>query len=155
GVARAEVVAFAVDARGNPEKRAPPPLSASAGTLSPPTSHGDGSTTWTLTAPTTIGTRVVTLRAGGASTTVALRPGPPRTIDVLPPKEPLPAGLDAAVTVEARVRDDEGSPVSGATLTAALAGGRVLGTSERGGGLYAIELVPPRDAGRGTAQLHV
>jgi len=40
-------------------------------------------------------------------------------------------------------------------LTAALAGGRVLGTSERGGGLYAIELVPPRDAGRGSAQLHV
>ena len=155
GAARAEVVAFAVDARGNPERRALPPLSASAGTLSAPTSHGDGSTTWTLTAPSTIGTHAVTLRAGGATTSVTLRPGPPRTIEVLTPKEPLPAGLDAAVSVDARVLDADGSPVPGARLTAALEGGRVLGTSERGGGLYAIELVPPRDAGRGTAQLHV
>lgn len=158
GSARAEVIAFAVDARGNPERRALPPLSASAGKLSAPASRGDGSTTWTLTAPSTIGSGAVTLRAGAATTAVKLRPGPPRTIEVLPPKDPLPAGLDAAVTVEARVLDADGSPVPGARLTAALEGGRVLGTSEsgsRGGGLYAIELVPPRDAGRGTAQLHV
>ncbi len=155
GAAKAEVVAFAVDARGNPEKRAPPSLTTTAGALSEPLPRGDGSTTWTLTAPATIGDGKVTLRAGGAATTVALRPGPPRAIEVLTPKEPLPAGLDAAVTVEARVRDAEGSPVSGATLTAALAGGRVLGISERGGGLYTIELVPPPDAGRGTALLHV
>ena len=155
GSARAEIVAFAVDARGHPERRAPPPLSASAGTLSPPTSRGDGSTTWTFTAPTTIGSGAVRLRAGGASTTVALHPGPPRAIEVLAPKEPLPAGLDAAVTVDVRVTDADGSPVTGATLSAALAGGRVLGTSERGGGRYTIELVPPRDAGRGTALLHV
>ncbi|HEX9102435.1 MAG TPA: Ig-like domain-containing protein, partial [Polyangia bacterium] len=158
GAAHAEIVAFAVDARGNPERRAPPPLSASAGTLSPPIPRGDGSTTWTLTAPSTIGAGAVTLRAAGAATTVALRPGPPRAIEVLAPREPLPAGLDAAVTVEARVRDAEGSPVDGATLTAAMAGGRVLGTSAlgaRGHGAYAIELVPPRDAGRGSALLHV
>jgi hypothetical protein len=157
GAARAEIVAFAVDPRGNPERRAPPLLSASAGTLSPPTSRGDGSTTWTFTAPATIGNGAVTLRTGGASTAIALRPGPPRSIEVLP-KEPLPAGLDAAVSVEVRVRDAEGSPVTGATLTAALAGGRVLGTSEvgsHGKGLYAVELVPPRDAGRGSALLHV
>ena len=154
GAARAEIVAFAVDARGHPEKRAPPPLAASAGTLSPPVARGDGSTTWSLTAPAAIGSGGVTLRAGGASTTVALRPGPPRSIELVP-KEPLPAGLDAAVTVDVRVKDAEGSPVPGATLTAALEGGRVLGTSDRGGGLYAIELVPPRDAGRGTALLHV
>ena len=155
GIARAEIVAFAVDARGNPEKRAPPPLSASAGTLSPPVAHGDGSTTWTFTAPAALGSGAVTLRAGTATTTVTLHPGPPRSIEVLPPKEPLPAGLDAAVTVEARVLAADGSPVTGATLAAALAGGRVLATSERGKGLYTIELVPPRDAGKGTALLHV
>jgi hypothetical protein len=155
GAAHAEVVAFAVDARGNPERRAPPPLQASAGTLSPPTPRGDGSTTWSFTAPSVIGNGAVTLRGGGASTSLALRPGPPRAIEVLPPKEPLPAGLDAAVTVDVRVRDADGSPVTGATLSAALAGGRVLATSERGKGLYAVELVPPRDAGRGTALLHV
>jgi hypothetical protein len=155
GAARAEIVAFAVDARGNPERRAPPLVAASAGALSPPISRGDGSTTWTFTAPATIGFGAVTLRTGGASTTIALRPGPPRAIEVLTPKEPLPAGLDAAVTVDVRVRDAEGSPVAGATLTAALAGGRVLGTAERGKGLYSIELVPPRDAGRGTALLHI
>ena len=54
-----------------------------------------------------------------------------------------------------RVSDAAGSPVTGATLTAALAGGRVLGVSERNKGLYAVELVPPRDAGRGAARLHV
>ena len=155
GVARAEVVAFAVDARGHPERRAPPPLLASAGTLSAPTSRGDGSTTWSFTAPQSLGAGAVTLRGGAASTTIALRPGPPRAIEVVTPKEPLPAGLDAVVTVEVRVRDAEGSPVTGATLTAALAGGRVLGTSERGNGVYTIELVPPHDAGRGTALLHV
>ena len=155
GAAKAEIVAFAVDARGNPEKRAPPSLTTNAGTLSPPQPRGDGSTTWTLTAPSTIGDGKVILGAGGATTTLALRPGPPRTLELLTPKEPLPAGLDVAVTVEARVRDADGSKVEGATLTAALAGGRVIGTSERGGGLYAIELVPPRDAGRGTALLHV
>ena len=158
GTARAEIVAFAVDARGNPERRAPPPLSASAGTLSPPTPRGDGSTSWTLTAPPTIGAGAVRLRAAGASTTVTLRPGPPRSIEVVPPKEPLPAGLDAAVPVDVLVRDADGSPVSGATLSAAIAGGRVLGTSEvgpRAPGRYTVELVPPRDAGRGTALLHV
>ncbi|MDB4967183.1 MAG: hypothetical protein JWN44_2872, partial [Myxococcales bacterium] len=62
---------------------------------------------------------------------------------------------EAAVNVEVRLRDAAGAPVPGARLSAALAGGRVLGTSERGNGLYAIELVPPRDAGRGTALLHV
>jgi hypothetical protein len=155
GAARAEVVAFAVDARGNPERRAPPPLTANAGTLSPPTPRGDGAFTWTLTAPLTIGPGAVTLRAGPAMTEVALRPGPPRIIDVVTPKEPLPAGLDAAVTVDARVTDADSSPVTGATLTAALAGGRVLGVTERGRGLYTIELVPPRDAGRGAALLHV
>ncbi|MGZ3438126.1 MAG: hypothetical protein ACXVDD_01335 [Polyangia bacterium] len=154
GSARAEIVAFAVDARGNPERRAPPLLSASAGTLSPPIPRGDGSTIWTFTAPATIGNGAVTLRTGGASTAIALRPGPPRSIEVLT-REPLPAGLDAAVTVEVRLRDAEGSPVAGATLRAALAGGRVLGTSERGNGLYTVELVPPRDAGRGSALLHV
>ena len=144
-------------ARQSRAARAAARLRASAGTLSPPTSRGDGSTTWTLTAPTSLGTGAVTLRAGGATTTVALRPGPPRAIEVLTPKEPLPAGLDAAVTVEVRVRDAERLAGAGATLTAALAGGRVLGTSERARAarLYAIELVPPRDAGRGTALLHV
>lgn len=155
GSARAEVIAFAVDARGNPEKRAPPSLSADAGTLSPPTPRGDGSTTWTLTAPAAIGRGAVTVRGGGAETRVVLRPGPPRTIEVLPPSEPLPAGRDAPVTVEARLRDGAGSPVAGARLTAALAGGRVVGVRDKGGGLYAIELVPPPDAGRGTALLHV
>jgi len=154
GAAHAEVVAFAVDARGNPERRAPPALTASAGTLSPPMLRGDGSTTWTFTAPAALGTGAVTLRGGGAATTLALRPGPPRSIEVLP-KEPLPAGVDVAVHVDVLVRDADGSPVTGATLQAALAGGRVLATSERGKGIYTVELVPPRDAGRGTALLHV
>jgi hypothetical protein len=155
GAATAEVVAFAVDARGHPERRAPPPLQASAGALSPASRRGDGSTRWTFTAPAALDGGGVVLHTGGASTRIALRPGPPRRVEVLPPKEPLPAGLDAAVAVEVRVTDADGSPVTGATLAAALAGGHVLSTSERGGGLYAVELVPPRDPGRGTALLHV
>ena len=155
GAARAEVVAFSVDARGEPERHAPPPLSADAGTLSPPAVRGDGLTTWTFTAPNQVGSGAATLRTPGATTKVALRPGPPRAIELVAPAETLPAGLEAAVTVDVRVRDGAGTPVSGARLAAALAGGRVLGVSERGSGVYAVELVPPRDAGRGTALLHV
>ena len=158
GVARAEVVAFAVDARGNPERRSPPLLSADAGSLSPPTARGDGSTSWTFTAPAALpagGDGAVTLRAAGGQTRITLRPGPPRAIEVRMPTEALPAGLEAAVPVEVRVRDEAGSPVAGAELTAALAGGRVVGVRERGQGRYVVELVPPRDPGRGSAILHV
>jgi hypothetical protein len=85
---------------------------------------------------------------------VALRPGAPRAIEI-ETREPLAAGSDTPATVEARVSDGAGTPVPGATLTAALAGGRVRAIRELGGGRYAIELVPPRDPGKGTAQLHV
>ena len=154
--ARAEVVAFAVDARGHPERRAPPPLAASAGTLVGAEAARRRLDDLELHRADARSTRARSRCAPPAPRPrIALRPGPPRAIEVLAPKEPLPAGLDAVVTVDVRVRDADGSPVTGATLTAALAGGRVIGTSERGNGLYAVELVPPRDAGRGTALLHV
>jgi hypothetical protein len=154
GRARAEIVAFAVDARGNPERRAPPPLTASAGNLSPPSVRGDGSTVWTLTAPNGIGAGAVDVRAPGGQTRVQLKPGAPRAIEVSA-AEPLAAGSDAVATVNARVVDGAGTPVAGATLKAALAGGRVVGVRETGGGNYAVDVVPPRDPGRGAARLHV
>jgi hypothetical protein len=154
GRAQAEIVAFAVDPRGNPERRAPPPLAADAGTLSPPTTRGDGSATWTLTAPAGIGSGAVQLRAPGGELRVGLRPSVPRAIEVVT-KEPLSAGSDAPGSVEARVSDGAGTPVTGATLSAALAGGRVTGIRELGAGRYEIALVPPRDPGKGTARLHV
>jgi Carboxypeptidase regulatory-like domain len=155
GRAQAEIVAFSVDARGNPEKRAPPALTADRGNLSQPEVHGDGSTTWTFTAPSSMGPGKAGLRAGGASAAVTLRPAPPLAIQVVQPPQPLPAGSDAPVSVEVRVRDAGGAPVSGAELTATLAGGRVVTTSEKAPGRYAVELVPPRDPGRGSATLHV
>jgi hypothetical protein len=155
GAARAEVVAFAVDARGNPERRAAPALTADAGVLSPPTARGDGSTTWSFTAPAALGPGFVTLRTPGGQARLELRPGPPRAIEVTPPAEPLPAGSDVPVAVDVRVRDGAGSPVAGAALTATLAGGRVVGVHARGFGRYAVEVVPPRDPGRGRTMLHV
>ncbi len=155
GLAQAEIIAFAVDARGHPEKRAPPPLTADRGTLSPPSLYGDGATTWSLTAPASMGPGRLQLHAGSASSTVTLRPAPPLSIQIVTPPEPLPAGSDRAVEVEVRVRDGGGAPVAGAELQATLAGGRVLKVVERAPGRYGVELIPPHDPGRGTATLHV
>jgi hypothetical protein len=153
GHAQAEIVAFAVDGRGNPEKRAPPPLTADRGNLSQAQVHGDGSTTWTLTAPT--GSGKALLRAGSATAMVTLRPAPPLNIQIVQPREPLPAGNEAVVPIEVRVRDVGGAPVAGAQLSATLAGGRVVRSVEKGPGRYTVELVPPHDPGRGTAMLRV
>ncbi len=155
GSAHAEVVAYAVDARGNPERSAPPELTADVGALSPPEARGDGSTAWIYTAPATLGSGAAQLRAPGADARVLLRAGRPKSLVVTVPKEPLSAGLDRPVTIEARLSDAAGAPVSGAELHATLAGGRVVGVHDRGAGRYAIELLTPRDAGRGEAQLHV
>jgi hypothetical protein len=155
GQAKAEIIAYAVDARGHPEKRVVPPLGADRGTLSPAAPFGDGSTTWTLTAPASAGPGRVALKAGTATALVTLRPAPPLAIQVMPPAEPLPAGSDRSVEIEVRVRDAGGAPVSGAELQATLAGGHVQKVTERAPGRYAVELVPPRDPGRGAATLHV
>jgi hypothetical protein len=160
GRSHAEVIAYAVDERGVPEKSAPPDLTADAGTLSPAELRGDGSTAWIYTAPSTMATMgpgapEVRLHAPGGETRIALRAGPPRRLVVTPPSEPLQAGFDSPATLEARLTDAAGAPVAGAELHATLAGGRVLRVRDRGAGRYAIDLVPPRDSGRGTAQLHV
>lgn len=160
GSAHAEVIAYAVDARGTPEKSAPPELTADAGTLSPPELRGDGSTAWIYTAPATMtttgtGAAEVRLHAPDGETRIALRAGRPRRLVVTPPSEPLQAGFDSPAMLEAKLTDAAGAPVAGAELHATLAGGRVLRVRDRGAGRYAIDLVPPRDPGRGTAQLHV
>jgi hypothetical protein len=168
GQSRAEVVAFAVDARGNPERGRAPRLSAERGTLSPPQPRADGVWSWTFTAPEGTGSGAVRLRGGTeassakrseawvgtAEARVTLRPAPPFRIE-LEPGEPLGAGVQEPAEVTVRVVDAFGSPVTGAELQAALAGGRVIGTRELGGGSYAISVVPPRDPGRGAARLHV
>jgi hypothetical protein len=155
GRSRADVVVFAVDARGNPERRGVPPLSADRGQLGEPQAHGDGSTTWRFTAPAQLGSGAAVLRAGAVTTRIALRPGPATRLDVQAPKEPLGAGAEVARRVEVRVRDASGSPVIGARLEAQVAGGHVAGIEELGDGAYALSVVPPRDPGRGTTQLHV
>jgi hypothetical protein len=155
GHALAEVLAFAIDARGNPEKRAPPVLSASSGTLSAPSGRGDGATTWTLTAPASTGSGKLALKTGGATATVALRPAPPLSIQIMPPPEPLPAGSEQPASIEVRVRDAGGAPVAGVELASTLQGGRVLRAVEKSPGRYSIDLIPPRDPGRGTARLRV
>jgi hypothetical protein len=152
GRAMAEIIAFSVEARG---KRATPLLSADRGALSPPEVHGDGSTTWTFTAPSSTGPGKATLHTGGALTSVSLRPAPPLSIQVVKPAEPLPAGSEMPVPVEVRVRDAGGAPVSGAQLTATLAGGRVVRTREKAPGRYSVEVLPPVDPGRGSTTLRV
>jgi hypothetical protein len=154
GHARAEIVAFAIDARGHPERRAPPALTCSVGALSLPTARGDGSWTWTFTAPAKLGSTNVDLQAANTRARIGLRPGPPRQLRVSA-GEPLGAGSDQPTRVEVHVADGVGSPVTGARLKATLQGGRVLGVEEIGAGSYAVVLVPPRDPGRGQASLHV
>jgi len=155
GHAQAEVVAFAVDARGNPERNRAPSATAEAGTLSQPEARGDGLWSWRFTAPSGVPrSGQVTLRAAGSSTAIALRPAPPFHLRLLP-SEPLAAGLDEPQTLEVRLDDGNGSPVGGARLTASLQGGRVVGVREREPGRYALTVVPPHDPGRGATSLHV
>jgi hypothetical protein len=154
GRARAEIVAFLIDARGAPERRAIPSLRVDRGTLSTARARGDGSVTWTYTAPTTPGDGVATLRAGATLSRLALRPGAPREVSVVQPADPLDAGSPKERTIEVQVRDAVGSAVSGARLSATLKGGRVAGIGELGDGRYAVRVVPPRDPDRG-AFLHV
>jgi hypothetical protein len=154
GRAHAQVVAFAVDARGAPEVKRPPALSADRGTLSAPVQRGPGLFSWTYTAPPGVASGVVAFKAGPAEATLKLHPAPPFHVELVTPDEPLGAGSDKA-TVEVKVADEGGSPLSGAQLTATLAGGKVHSVSEKSGGRYAIALTPPRDPGRGFAALHV
>jgi hypothetical protein len=155
GRSRAEVVAFAVDGRGAPERSKAPQLATDRGTLSQPQPHGDGAFSWTYTAPAQLADGKVAITAGGAGTRLTLRPAPPYRIAYGEPKEPVGAGSDAPQAIEVRVEDAAGSPVEGARLTATLAGGRVIGAEELGGGRYAIKVIAPRDPGRGAATLHV
>jgi hypothetical protein len=154
GRARAEIVAFVIDARGAPERRTIPALRVDRGTLSTPRARGDGSVTWTYTAPTTPGDGAAALRAGTTLSRLGLRPGAPRELTVIPPADPLDAGSQKERAIEVRVRDAAGSPVSGARLIATLKGGRVAGVGEVGEGRYDVRVVPPRDPDRG-ALLHV
>jgi hypothetical protein len=153
GRARAEVVAFAVDARGAPERNKPPALSVDRGALSPPQARGDGSTSWTFIAPAGA-TGAAMLRAGSAQARIGLRPAPPYKLE-LSAGDALAAGSNAPASVEVRVRDAAGAPVPGARLTATLAGGRVTSIEERAPGRYTINVIAPRDPGRGSAALHV
>jgi hypothetical protein len=148
------VVAFAVDARGNPEHKKAPELTADRGTLSAPQPRSDGVWSWTFTAPWEVGQAPVLLHAAQSATRITLRPGPPFHLELVPP-EPLPAGSDQPVEILVRVLDDSGSPVRGAELQASLLGGRVVGVREVGDGSYAIRVIPPRDPGRGSTALHV
>jgi hypothetical protein len=154
GRAHAQVVAFAVDERGSPMRLVSPVLAADRGQLSPAISHGDGSTTWTLTAPSTRGDGKITLRVGETVAEVALRPAPPFRLEV-PAPPPLMAGSNAPALVEVRLVDGAGAPVAGAELAATLAGGRVLGIDPAGPGIFHVRLLPPADPGRGSAALHV
>jgi hypothetical protein len=157
GHARAEVVAFAVDARGNPERNRAPQVVVERGSLSPPQARGDGVWSWTFTAPAEVGTNPILLHAGNAATRIWLKPAPPFHLTLVPLEEPLPAGSAQPVEVQVRVLDESESPVAGAELQATILGGRVLGVREvpEERGLYAIRLLPPRDPGRGATPLHV
>jgi hypothetical protein len=157
GRARAQVVAFAVDARGRPEKRGPPPLHADRGTLAHEAPRSDGAALFSLTAPSSVAGGHVLLKAGTAQLKLPLHPAPPFSLEVTPPTEPLAAGSDAPLPVDVRIRDRGGAPVAGATVEARLTGGRVLGVEEVADapGRYRVRVVPPRDPGRGTASLHV
>jgi len=153
GWARAEVVAFAVDARGQPERTRPPALTVARGTLSSPQAHGDGAWSWTYSAPT--GAGPVIIEAPTARTRIVLRPAPPFELSLEEPPEPLGAGTERPQTIFVNVRDRAGEPVAGARLTATLAGGRVLSVDEQSPGRHAIRVVTPRDPGRAQAALHV
>lgn len=154
GRSRAEVLAYAVDARGRPERGRAPSLSASRGTLSAPVARGDGAWSFTLTVPGSLGDGLVSLKAGSASATLRLRPAPPFHLELVPPREPLTAGGEDG-EVEVKLADQTGSPVSGAKLEGTFGGGRFLGASERAPGRYAVRLQPPRDPGRTESPLHL
>ncbi len=154
GRSHAEVLAFSIDARGVPERGRAPSLVADRGSLSAPVARGDGAWSWTYTVPGSLGAGVVSLRAGDASTGLALRFAPPFHIDVDLLREPLGAG-GPEQSVEVRLSDATASPVTGAKLSATLAGGRVVSIDEKGAGIYVVRAVPPRDPGRGAAALHV
>jgi hypothetical protein len=154
GKSRAEVLAFSVDARGNPERGRAPPLSVERGTLSAPTPRGDGAWSWSYTVPGSLGAGTVTFKSGAASTRMILRFCPPFHIDIDPPRDPLGAG-GGEQRFDVRLSDATASPVTGARLSATLAGGRVLSIDEKGGGVYSVRAIPPKDPGRGAAAVHV
>jgi hypothetical protein len=155
GRARAEVVAFAVDARGAPVRLRAPPLSADRGTLSAPSPREGGIWSWSFTAPARPGEGPVRLRAGQAETRIALRAAPPFHLTWRAPAEPLAAGVAAPQSVEVALSDDGGQPVAGARLDAALVSGQVLGIDDLQGGRYRIRVKTPPDPGRQSAALHV
>lgn len=155
GRSRAEVVAFAVDARGAPESSRAPALKVDRGALSRPEARAPGAFSWTYTAPAEVGDGQATFTAGAARGVVKLRPAPPFEIVLGAIDEPLPAGASKPAAIPVRVRDASGSPVTGARLVATLGGGRVVGVDELGRGAYAIRAVLPKDPGKGAAPLHV
>jgi hypothetical protein len=158
GRARAEIVAFSVDHRGQPERDKPPVVTADRGKVATAQPRGDGGWGFALTAPRgRSGGGVIHVKArspgGEGALKIPLRPAPPFRIVLDGPPPALPAGLEAPTEVGLRVEDGAGDPVTGAALDAALAGGRVVAVRERGAGRYTVDVVPPRDPTR-TATLH-
>ena len=160
GHATGEVVVFAVDERGQPERTRAPTLSAERGTLNGPSPRGDGAWSWRYTAPSGVGSGTVTLTAklsgaGDATAKLGLRVAPPFRLRLLGTAPLLPAGADEPVPVPVRVEDAGGAPVTGASLHATLRGGRVFGVREEAGGRYVVSVIAPRDPTKGTATLAV
>lgn len=155
GRARAEVVAFAVDARGGPVRLRAPVLSADRGTLSSGEPRGDGTFHFTFTAPDRRDSRVARLRSGKDEARIALRAAPPFHLKMIALPEPLAAGVSSPQSIEVQLEDGADEPVPGARLQATLQGGRVLGIDERPNGRYRIRVETPRDPSLSSTALHV
>ncbi len=154
GRARAEIVAFSVDPRGKPAVMTRAALRTDAGTLGPARVDPSGATVWTLTAPSERSRDHATLAMGDAHVDVALGAAPPFRLDIAP-STTLIAGRTTLGAASVTVLDAAGAPVSGATLTAQLPGGRVLGIAESTPGHYTVDVTAPEDAGSGHAKLTV
>lgn len=133
-------------------------MQTTAGTLSGVTNHNNGQYTAALTAPTTTGSAVVSVRLGAAALTqtaaIAFTPGSvslaTSTIDVSPSSITANGTSSSAVTVQLKDANGNALTSSGGTMTLSATSGTVGPVIDHGDGTYTSSVTAPTAAGTAT-----
>ncbi|MGG4145507.1 invasin domain 3-containing protein [Paenibacillus algorifonticola] len=133
-------------------------ISATNGTVSAVTDNGDGTYTATLTAPTTVGSAVVSASVGGqaiASTaSVQFVAGAPSAVQstVETSAASLTANGTSQTTISVKLKDAQGNALTsgGAGVTIAATKGTVSAVTDNGNGTYTASLTAPVTVGSAT-----
>lgn len=139
-----KVRAVVVTPEGEPDAAAKPVFSATSGEVSAATHEGDGIyvATWTPGDGDEGGKATVSVKLGASKVqedTIEVITTP-RRVTRLSVVEPESAPAEGPVSVVIRA-EGSGGPISGLTLQATASGAEIEGTTEKGDGLYQIDLV--------------